>query len=207
MAEEDRADYWVVQEDKIVRVHQTPRHELFHPESMEFPVPLDYIDVFRYTDANVKGYNHHVDCWFTDPPEEQIPGPWVGKTTFHLRLPPPKPGWSIQNGRPTKIEANSKRPEYIWVEEWRHMTRKGQRQEMARWETLKPRIQQAREERGLRPIQKNNKDFWEAIAQAKNKHRPPTAPGMPLMEVEPEVSLSAKVQQFSAFFFKAVWMS
>ena len=79
------------------------------------------------------------------------------------------------------------------------MTRKGQSQEIARWESLKPRINQAREERGLRPIQKNNKEFWEAIAQAKNKHRPPIAPGMPLMEVKTEVNLSAKVQQFSAF--------
>ena len=49
------------------------------------------------------------------------------------------------------------------------------------------------------PEKKRNKDFWEAIAQAKNKHRPPIAPGMPLMEVKTEVNLSAKVQQFSAF--------
>ena len=40
LAEEDRADYWVVQEDKIVRVHQTPRHDLFDPRSIEFPAPL-----------------------------------------------------------------------------------------------------------------------------------------------------------------------
>ena len=96
LAEEDRADYWVVQEDRIVRVHQTPRHDLFDPRSVAFPVPLDYIDVFRYSDTNVKGYYHHVDCWFTDDVAGQIPGSWIGKTTFHLRLPSPKPGWAIQ---------------------------------------------------------------------------------------------------------------
>ena len=40
LAEEDRADYWVVQEDRIVRVHQTPRHDLFDPRSVVFLCPL-----------------------------------------------------------------------------------------------------------------------------------------------------------------------
>ena len=99
--EDKTADDWVVQDDKVVRVHATPRHFLFDPRSCPFPVPLDYVDVLRYTDSNVKGHHNHVDCWWTDPEGDQgtsecIPGPWIGKTTFHLRLPAPKPGWSIQ---------------------------------------------------------------------------------------------------------------
>ena len=78
------------------------------------------------------------------------------------------------------------------------MTRKGQKQEMERWDTLKPRIDHARDERGLRPIQKNNKDLWESVTQAREQHRPPAAPGMPLMEVKTEVNLAARVHQFSA---------
>ena len=162
-------------------------------------MPIAYIDVSMYSDTIVKGYCNHVDCWYTDEAAGQIPGPCVGKTTFNLRLPWPKLGWVIQIGRPTKIERNSKRPKYIWVEEWRHMTRKGQNQAIARWESLKPRIDHARDERGLRPIQKNNQEFWEAIKQATEQHRPHVAPGMPLMEVKPEVNLAANVQQFSVF--------
>ena len=103
------------------------RYDLFDPRSIPFLAPLEYIDVFRYSDSNVTGYCHHVDCWYTDEVAGQIPGPWIGKTTFNLRLPSPKPGCVIQNGRPTKIELNSNRPEYMWVEEWRHMARKGAR--------------------------------------------------------------------------------
>ena len=199
--EEDKtADYWVVQDDKVVRVHQTPRHHLFDPKECEFPLPLEYIDVFRCTDTNVNGYHSFVDCWYTDPTGDQIPGPWVGKTSFNLRLPAPKPGWAIQNGRPTKIEANSKRPEYVWVEEWRHMTRKSQLKEMSRWEILKPRVDSAREERNLNPIQKFNHQFWDELKKAKEQFRPPTAPGMPLLHAqEPKGNVAAQVQQFSAF--------
>ena len=52
---------------------------------------------------------------------------------------------------------------------------------------------------GLRPTHKNNKDFWDTVKKAKEEHRPPAAPAMPLMKVEAAVSLSANVQQFSAF--------
>ena len=205
MDEDKTADYWVVQDDKVVRVHATPRHFLFDPRSCPFPVPLDYVDVLRYTDSNVKGHHNHVDCWWTDPEGDQgtsecIPGPLIGKTTFHLRLPAPKPGWSIQNGRPTKIEANSKRPEFVWVEEWRNMTKKGQREAMERWDILRPKVQEAREERDLKPIQKFDQQFWETLKEAKAKFRPPASPGMPLMEKEEAaINVAAQVQQFSAF--------
>ena len=80
------------------------------------------------------------------------------------------------------------------------MTKKGQREAMEWWGILQPRIQRAREERDLRPIQKFDQQFWETLKEAKDKFRPPASPGMPLIQKEEaEVNVAAQVQQFSAF--------
>ena len=103
----------MVESDRISRVHVTPRYWLYTPDADSLPVPIAYIDVLRFTKTNVKGHDTLVDCWVSD--SEQIPGPWVGNTSFNLRLHDPKPGWVMQNGRPTRVEASSKIPEHILV--------------------------------------------------------------------------------------------
>ena len=132
--EEQTQDYWVVESDRITRIHQTPRYWLYVHDPETFPVPIAYIDVLRFTKTNVKGHGNVVDCWMRD--SDQIPGPWMGRTSFNLRVPNPKPGWVIQNGRPTKVEANSKRPEHIWSEEWKIMTRKQRQYALQKWKVL-----------------------------------------------------------------------
>ena len=122
--DEDTEDFWVVTTDRVLRMHVTPRHHLFDPDQCSPPIPLEYLDVIRFTETNVKGSSQVVDCWVTDPRADQVKGPWVGKTSFNIRLPPPKKGWVIQNGRPTKVEENTSRPEYIWVEEWRNLSKR-----------------------------------------------------------------------------------
>ena len=75
--EDSTADYWVVESDRVTRIHITPRYWLFTPSADSFPVPLDYIDVLRFTKTNVKGHDTLVDCWVSD--SDQVPGPWIGK--------------------------------------------------------------------------------------------------------------------------------
>ena len=120
-----------------------------------------------------------MDCWVSD--SDQVPGPWIGKTSFNLRLPNPKPGWVMQNGRPTRVEANSKRPEHIWCEVWELLTRK-QREETRKWDLLTPVVEECRQERNLPPFQKHDKVFWETLEKAKELHKAPSAPAMPLIE-------------------------
>ena len=80
------------------------------------------------------------------------------------------------------------------------MTRKGQLNDMGWWDILKPRADNAREERNLKPIPKFNHQLWEDLKKAKEQFRPPAAPGMPLVRAsEPNGNLAAQVQQFAAF--------
>ena len=98
LGEEATADYWVVESDRISRVHATPRYWLYTHDAASLPVPIEYIDVLRYTKTNATGHNNLVDCWVSDT--EQIPGHRVGTTSFNLRLPAPKPGWVMQMDAP-----------------------------------------------------------------------------------------------------------
>ena len=97
-------DYWVVNDDRVARVRVPRRYHLFYPESCSLPVPLDYLDVLRFTDTNVKGQSTLVDCWVSDPNSDQAKGPWVGKTAFNIRMPIPKKGWAIQMGDPPTLK-------------------------------------------------------------------------------------------------------
>ena len=132
--EEDTEDYWVVNEDQVVRIHVAPRYHLFDPQMCPPPIPLDDLDVLRSTDTNVKGYSQLVDCWVTGPRADQVKGPWIGEPSFNIRMPIPKKGWVIQNGRPTNVEEHTTRPEYLWVETWRNLSKKKQQAAIAHWE-------------------------------------------------------------------------
>ena len=74
-------------------------------------------------------------------------------------MPIPKKGWVIQNGCPTKVDDNTARPEFIWVEARRNMSKKKQQDAMEHWAVLKPRVVEAKKERDLDPTQKSNQQF------------------------------------------------
>ena len=77
---------------------------------------------------------------------------------------------------------------------------KKQQSAIAHWEDLKPRVEQARKDRGLDPIQKSDQEFWNIRKRAIEQYRPPSAPGMPVQErPEPHQDLSLQIQQFSAY--------
>ena len=59
---------------------------------------------------------------------------------------------------------------------------KKQQSAIAHWEDLKPRVEQARRDRDLDPIQKSDQEFWNIRKRAIEQYRPPSAPGMPVQE-------------------------
>ena len=100
-------DYWVVNDDRVVRIRVTPRYHLFDPEQCPPPIPLDYLGVLRFTDTNVKGQSQLVDCWVTDPRADQVKGPWIGKTSFNVRMPAPKGAGPYRMEGPLKLKTRS----------------------------------------------------------------------------------------------------
>ena len=54
-----------------------------------------------------------------------------------------------------------------------------QQSAITHWEDLKPRVEQARKDRDLDPIQKSDQAIWNIRTRAIERYRPPSAPGMP----------------------------
>ena len=105
----------------------------------------------------------------------------------------------MQNGRPTRVEANSKRPEHVWREVWDSMPDKRREEEKATWDILKPIVQECRQERNLPPIQKHDNVFWETWKKAKELRTAPAAPAMPLIEKCENEDLSLQAQHFGPY--------
>ena len=50
---------------------------MYKPDFGTFPIPLEYIDVFRFSHTTVVGFERVVDCWVHDD-NQRIPGPLGG---------------------------------------------------------------------------------------------------------------------------------
>ena len=83
---------------------------------------------------------------------------WVGKTVFYvLRRPPPK-GHEWIYGRLTKIQETT-RPGNLWPEVWQVMSKSQKRRAREKWTIISQKLKEAREERGLFFIPKEDKDY------------------------------------------------
>ena len=45
-------DFWIINNSFITRVHRRPRTSLYVPSEEDFPLPLKYIDIMRFTRTN-----------------------------------------------------------------------------------------------------------------------------------------------------------
>ena len=137
-------DEWVVRganNDRLVRIHRTPRKRMFSPQACHDipPVPLEKIDVQRITLTNLA--EEHLlkieDCWDGSANDtRELDDFWVGETQFYLVPEKPPEGHVYVDGRITRKQA-TQRPENIWPEEWSSMSSKQRRLAKERWEKKK----------------------------------------------------------------------
>ena len=85
-------DTWHIVGESLVRKHNTPRKTLYVPTPEEMPIPLKYIDVFRFTNTDLPSKSEATvhDFWTSGPIE--LSDDWIGTTKFHLLRPKPDPG-------------------------------------------------------------------------------------------------------------------
>ena len=94
------------------------------------------------------------DVWVNDKSDNaKLSELWVGEVRFHLLELPPPSGHMWSCGRPTKIEKDTPRPDYMWVEDWRKISKnkKLAAEIVDEWKNvLKPRVLQARQTRNIK---------------------------------------------------------
>ena len=80
--------------------------------------------------------------------------------------------------RLTKRQATS-RPDHLWPELWRGMSKNAELREKHEWAIEKPKLDNARRLRGIFFIDPEDKEFKETIRNARRKLERPMAPAMP----------------------------
>ena len=88
-------DFWIVTGDLKTKHHQVPRKTLYMPKAADFPLPLEYVDIFRttYTDLETTKEKKIKDYWTAGShvdEEETRSNCWKGSTQFVILRPRPK---------------------------------------------------------------------------------------------------------------------
>ena len=124
---------------------------MFIPTNHDCPIPLDFLDTHRYTRTSLDGDSSRIENhWLPDDAscQQDLLEPWTGSTFFQIRPPEPKFGYQYVQGRLTKIQ-KTERPPTVLPEQWTYMSKKDKALAIKAWKDLHPRIEAAREKRGI----------------------------------------------------------
>jgi len=180
--EPSEPDTWERRGLRLVRVHKTPRTQLFCPSDVPEdppPIPIIDIDVLRQTKTNsdMQDETEIEDVWFGRHAHRTLSNPWIGETFFDPIPPPCKPGWTWVAGRLTKIQQTSRPPD-IFPEMWTMMSKKQKLRSQEAWKLKASMIERAREERVLENAGGNNSEPLEGVGKPM-QYPPPLAAVIP----------------------------
>ena len=143
-------DYWCIQGDILVRVHQIPRTTLFAPQQVpedEPPISIRHIEVSRTTNPTFAGERwpgletiedawcgHASDAKLLRNPVDGSTLTWTGETHFGRVLPEPPRGSEWCQGTLVESRAGSKRSKDIHPLQWWVMSEFSRRQAGLIWQ-------------------------------------------------------------------------
>ena len=167
------------QETSFSVIKFEPRVKLYSPREESFPIPLKNIDVSRTTRTNLDVMQElRIDDYWNIDGSKDLSDSWTGFTQFTLLEEKPPEGHVSSGGRLTKRQATY-RPDHLWPELWRGMSKNAKLREKHKWAIEKPKLDNARRLRGIYLIDPEDKEFKETIQNARRKLETPMAPAMP----------------------------
>ena len=166
-----KSDFWTITGEFICRHHVEPRVKLYVPRDESFPLPLKYIDVTRkHTSIDVLLEKHFDDYWNVDG-DRELSDAWTGFTRFILLNERPPDGFSWCVGILTRKQTTS-RPDK------KHMSDAAKSKANQKWTIEKPKLDNARQLRGIFFIQPEDEDF-KNMKNARGKLEIPMPGAMP----------------------------
>ena len=110
--------------------------------------------------------------------EKELSDAWTGFTIFILlnERPPERYTWS--GGRLTRKQKTS-RPDDVWPAMWQFMSDAAKKKAKQRWAIEKPKLDNARQLRGIFFIEPNDEEFKLAMKAARRKLEVPMPAAMP----------------------------
>ena len=144
-----------------------------------FPIPMKYIDVTRktYTSLDVLLEKNSEDYWNVDG-ERELSDAWTGFTRFVLLKERPPEGYTWSGLRLTRKQTSS-RPDGVWPDIWKLMSDAAKKKSKQRWAVEKPKLENARQWRGIFFIEPNDGEFKLTMKAARKKLEVPMPAAMP----------------------------
>ena len=166
-ASEAGNDCWSMSGNFIYRHHVEPRVKLYSLREESFPIPHKYIDVTRviHTTLDVR-QESRIDGYWNIDGSRDLSDSWTGFPQFTLLDEKPPEGHMWSGRRLTKRQVTS-RPDHLWPELWRGMSKNAKLKEKHKWAIeKKPKLDNARRLRGIYFIDPEDKEFKETIKNA-----------------------------------------
>ena len=199
-------DFWSMSGNFIYRHHVEPRVKLYSPTEESFPIPLKYIDVSRTTQTNLDVMQEsRIDDYWNIDGSRDLSDSWTGFTQLILLEEKPPEGFLWSGGRLTRKQLTS-RPDHLWPELWRGMSKNAKPREKRKWAIEKPKLDNARRLRGIYFIDPEDMEFNEIIKNARRKLETPMAPAMPCKTCKKikNVEIRSKTDDFKSIFARVL---
>ena len=145
-------DVWEDRPHMVVRVHNTPRREMFDITTCSDPppVPLNHIDVARHTITSLDTEDEKEIKDFADGSaacRRELSDFWTGETRYTKLWKTPH-GYDFVDGRLTRRQTTN-RPPNVWPEIWEGMSKKMRTKAIESGTKDKKMLGAARARRGL----------------------------------------------------------
>ncbi len=77
----------------LIRVHVNPRSELLLPTSENYPIPLDWLDMYRTTETSLDyGQLREIEDFGSVDARNEPTRKWTGRSVFQIVPTHPEPG-------------------------------------------------------------------------------------------------------------------
>ena len=108
---------------------------------------------------------------------------WTGFTKLILLKETPPKGYMWSGERLTEIQTTT-RPDHFWPEAWTRTGKAAQKKEKQEWAIEKPKLENARNLRGIYYIDPNDEENNHVMKNARKKLKTPMADSMPCRRSE-----------------------
>ena len=172
-------DFWSCQETSHTAITFNPESNFTRREKNHSPIPLKHIDVSRTTRTNLDVMQESlIDEYWNVDGSRDLSDPWTGFTQFTLLEEKPPNGYMWSGERLTRKLLTS-RPDHLWPELWRGMSKNAKLREKHKRGIEKPKLDNARRLRGIYFIDPEHMEFKEIMNNARRNLETPMAPAVP----------------------------
>ena len=120
---------------------------------------------------------HIEDYWDVDG-EKELSDARTGFTRFILLTERPPEGYTWCRGRLTRKQSTS-RPDSVWPDMWKHVSDAAKKKAKQTWAIEKPKLENARQLRGIYFIEPDDEEFKLTMKAARRKLEVPMPAAMP----------------------------